>query len=206
MPRPAAPAPQAPPSGITIEPLAPAHAHYGMAELDAEEPMHAEEHHDEAVDAPYIPPAPEAPPQRIPRPQDFPPVAQRQIAANQPQAAAHGHGGEGDRGPMSLLRRLASVGLGRREEDPIGAGPVDHAPERQAPRATPPQQRLAQRVPQPQPQQRVAQPAPRQAAQGEALYRPRAGELDPHGRPAPRDARPAEDELEIPAFLRRQAN
>ena len=28
-----------------------------------------------------------------------------------------------DRGPLSLLRRLANVGLGRREEDPLGAGP-----------------------------------------------------------------------------------
>ena len=210
-PRPAAPAPQAPPSGITIQPLAQAHADYGMAELDTEAEMLAEDHHEEHDDAPYIPPAPETPPQRIPRPEDFPPLARRQMEAGrgapqqQPHPAAHG---EGDRGPMSLLRRLASVGLGRREEDPIGAGPVDHAPERQAPRATQPvpQQRIAQRPPQQAQPQRAAQPAPRQAAQGEALYRPRAGELDPHGRQAPREARPADDELEIPAFLRRQAN
>jgi len=44
------------------------------------------------------------------------------------------------------------------------------------------------------------------ALPGDATYRPRAGDLDPHGRPIPRDNRPADDELEIPAFLRRQAN
>jgi cell division protein FtsZ len=37
------------------------------------------------------------------------------------------------------------------------------------------------------------------------MYRPRAGDLDPHGRPLPQQ-RMTEDELEIPAFLRRQAN
>jgi cell division protein FtsZ len=38
------------------------------------------------------------------------------------------------------------------------------------------------------------------------MYRPRRGDLDAHGRPQPREPRPIDDELEIPAFLRRQAN
>jgi cell division protein FtsZ len=37
------------------------------------------------------------------------------------------------------------------------------------------------------------------------MYRPAEGNLDPHGRPQPA-SRAVEDELEIPAFLRRQAN
>jgi len=38
------------------------------------------------------------------------------------------------------------------------------------------------------------------------MYRPRQGDLDPHGRPQQREPRSMDDELEIPAFLRRQAN
>jgi cell division protein FtsZ len=37
------------------------------------------------------------------------------------------------------------------------------------------------------------------------MYQAAQGDLDPHGRQVPA-TRPAEDELEIPAFLRRQAN
>jgi cell division protein FtsZ len=38
------------------------------------------------------------------------------------------------------------------------------------------------------------------------MYQPRRGDLDAQGRPIPRDQRIDESELEIPAFLRRQAN
>ncbi len=193
-------------AGITIAPFEPGPAHYVTDELDSEQPMHHDEHEAEP-DAPFIPPAPEAPPQRMPRAEDFPAVARRQMEAQrqQPQQAPQQHH-EADRGPMSLLRRLASVGLGRREEDPIGAGPPARAPERMQPRPQQPVRQL-QRPAQAQvpPQPRAAQPAPR-AASPDAMYKPRAGDLDPHGRPAPRDSRSADDELEIPAFLRRQAN
>ena len=136
------PAPRPHDSGITIAPLDPGPAHYETDEIDTEPVMHEEADAPEA-DAPYIPPAPEQPPARIPRPEDFPPVAQRQMEARRQQAPQpHAE----DRGPMSLLRRLASVGLGRREEDPIGAGPPARAPERQQPRP----------MPQPQPQPRAA--------------------------------------------------
>jgi cell division protein FtsZ len=114
---------------------------------------------------------------------------------------------------MSLLRRLASVGLGRRDDDdPIGAGP--------AVRERPPTERpstRAERRPEPQPEP-APTPAPTQseyakrppqprAPQSDGLYRPRQGDLDQHGRQVPREPRTtADDELEIPAFLRRQAN
>ena len=60
-------------------------------------------------------------------------------------------------------------------------------------------------------QQRPPQPAPRQPQQAPAPapnqeYRPRQAELDPHGRVMPREQRHEDDQLEIPAFLRRQAN
>ncbi len=186
-------------TGITIAPLDPAPGiDYGMGDMGEEAPAAEEEASQADADAPFIPPAPELPPQRIPRVEDFPPVARRAYEAHQqPHPPRH----EEDRGPMSLLRRLASVGLGRREDDPIGAGQPSHTPERVAPRAAvQPQQRPAPAPAQPRPQ------ADRAAATQDGLYRPRAGNLDPHGRPQPREGRPADDELEIPAFLRRQAN
>ena len=54
------------------------------------------------------------------------------------------------------------------------------------------------------------QPAPearRLAPQDPQLYAPRRNQLDEHGRPVPQPrAVQEEDQLEIPAFLRRQAN
>jgi cell division protein FtsZ len=163
-------------------------SHYGMETAPAE--MMEEE---DPADAPFMAPAPETP-VRIPRVEDFPPVVQRQIEARQqPQRPAHE-----DRGPMSLLRRLASVGLGRQHDEP--APSADREPARvQRPAAKPAQAQQRQIPPQP----RAAQPQPRTPSK-DAMYRPAEGNLDPHGRQqAPR---PVEDELEIPAFLRRQAN
>jgi cell division protein FtsZ len=185
------------PSGITITPFEPAPIRYASAEIDSEPHPAAEEEH-VAAEAPFIPPAPEAPPQKMPRVEDFPAVAQRQMEARK-------RGADEDRGPLSLIRRLAAVGLGRREEDPIGAGPVAREAEptlRQPPPARP--QQPVQTAPQP-PDYAKRPPQPRAAA-AEGLYRPRQGELDPHGRQLPRETRGTEDELEIPAFLRRQAN
>ena len=58
----------------------------------------------------------------------------------------------------------------------------------------------------PPPSDYVKRPPQPRAANTETSYRPRPAELDQHGRTLPRDHRSAEDELEIPAFLRRQAN
>jgi cell division protein FtsZ len=181
--------------GITVAPLDPGPMNYGH-EIDAEHrPMHEET--DARAEAPFIPPPAEAPSPRIPRVEDFPPVVQRQIAERQRGARPEHE----DRGPMSLLRRLAGVGLGRREENPIGAGQPARAPQLQRPIAKPQQQR---QIP---PQPRVTQPAPRQQSPQDGLYTPRQGDLDQHGRPLPNAKGPQhDDDLEIPAFLRRQAN
>ncbi|HVY20809.1 MAG TPA: cell division protein FtsZ [Bauldia sp.] len=195
-PRPAAPMPQPQPAPM-MPPAAqdPSLAafdtdpsHYGM-EATPEEMMD-----DEAdAEAPFMAPVAETP-VRIPRVEDFPPVVQRQIEARQqPQRPVHE-----DRGPMSLLRRLASVGLGRAQEEP--APSAEREPARVQRPAQKPAQAQQRQIP---PQPRAQQPQSRHPSK-DAMYRPAEGNLDPHGRqPAPR---PVEDELEIPAFLRRQAN
>ncbi|GAB4526901.1 MAG: cell division protein FtsZ [Roseibium sp.] len=159
------------------------------------------------VSQPYIPPvaAEHNPAPRMPRVEDFPPIAQREIRAQQtgadesraaapamapaqPQHTAPAHAYESheeeDRRPMGLLRRLAS-GLGRREDE------EDHVEASHAP------------APRPAPQM---QPAPR-APQQRSASQGAAGQLDGTGRAAPKPVSASEDEqLEIPAFLRRQAN
>jgi cell division protein FtsZ len=187
--------PQAPPRA-TPQPVQqpivfdPGPLNYGPGDLDELVPTEAEA----PAQEPFIPPAPEAP-SRIPRVEDFPPVAQRQIEARQAPARSEHHE---DRGPMSLLRRLASVGLGRKEEAPTQR---TEAPPLQRPIARPQQPQRAT-----QPQSRAAQPARPQPKQEQPLYRPQQGDLDQHGRAIPNQSRSQDDELEIPAFLRRQAN
>jgi cell division protein FtsZ len=186
-------------SEVTIAPLAPDQTRYAT-EIDVEmdlapdtEPAPSEGH--------FIPPAAEVPPTKMPRVEDFPPVVQRQLEQRSAPPAQ-----EEDRGPLSLLRRLANVGLGRREEEPPAQAQRTEPPPPVRPAQRPPQPPQAQRreAPPPPPDYGKRPPAPR-AATPEGMYRPRAGDLDPHGRPLPQQ-RMTEDELEIPAFLRRQAN
>jgi cell division protein FtsZ len=145
----------------------------------------------------FIPPAPERPgnrPQRMPRMDELPIPAQNELRAQLGEAPAAEHP---EKRRMSLLQRLATVGLGRREEAaeepempanrpparPV-ARPADRLPPRPAPRAP------EVRGPDP-----VSDYARRSAHQG----------LDPHGRQGPVHNSPEEDHLDIPAFLRRQA-
>jgi cell division protein FtsZ len=139
----------------------------------------------------FIPPAPErvaVRPVRMPRVDELPQPAQELIAArtspaSQPQAEAR-HG--------SIMQKLASFGFGRKDE---AAESHEAAPQPQAA----PRQPVA------------AGPAP-SAAHAEYMRRPASpepraaqGQLDAHGRqPAQRSL--DDDQLEIPAFLRRKAN
>jgi cell division protein FtsZ len=104
---------------------------------------------------------------------------------------------------MGLLQRLASVGLGggRREEE------APHAP--QEPQL--PRQRMGP-IPQPPARPMQPRPAPRPPEQSrpsepvsEYARRPPHQGLDPMGRQAPVHNSSEEDQLDIPAFLRRQA-
>jgi cell division protein FtsZ len=115
----------------------------------------------------------------MPRVEDFPPQVRAEV-----EAKAHPLDQE-DRGPMGLLKRLTN-GLTRREEEPARLQP-----------AQPREPRLRQAAPE----------ARRVASQEAQLYAPRRGQLDDHGRLTPQSrATQDDDQLEIPAFLRRQAN
>ncbi|OEC98144.1 MULTISPECIES: cell division protein FtsZ [unclassified Rhizobium] len=116
---------------------------------------------------------------RMPKVEDFPPVVKAEMEHRAQPAAAQA---TEERGPMGLLKRITNS-LGRREEDPAFddmMAPTNNAA---------PQQRRA--------------PSPEAS-----LYAPRRGNLDDHGRQAPqaRMASHEDDQLEIPAFLRRQSN
>jgi cell division protein FtsZ len=151
----------------------------------------------------FIPQAAERAPVRTPRMPKFeelPMPAQaeiRQARGDRVDSQARGIEVEEDHPQkrMSLLQRLANVGLGRRDEEmepPVAgrsAGPaMPPLPDRKAQRS------VAQQIASNEP---VSEYARRHAPQG----------LDTHGRPAPVAQTPqGDDHLDIPAFLRRQAN
>jgi cell division protein FtsZ len=158
-----------------------------------------------APEAPFIPPQAERPATRaprMPRIDELPIPAQNQIRARQSEgteAAA-----SADKPKVSLLQRLASVGLGRREEEvtrPVQQRPAPVSAER----APPPMPKAPPMPPLPRPQE------PRGDTMSEYAKRPAPQRgapqgLDQHGRPAPVNNSMDDDQLEIPAFLRRQAN
>ncbi|MDX8453899.1 cell division protein FtsZ [Mesorhizobium sp. VK9D] len=120
-----------------------------------------------------------AAPQRMPRVEDFPPVVRAEVEAKT-RPADHENSG-----PMGLIKRLTN-GLTRREEEPARLQP-----------AQPREPKLRQAAPEMR----------RLASQDPALYAPRRGQLDDQGRLTPQARTVQEDDqLEIPAFLRRQAN
>jgi len=141
----------------------------------------------------FIPPAPERTTlrgPRMPRVDELPLPAQNEIKAQRGELANEDHP---EKRRMSLMQRLASVGLGRRSEEA-------EAP--RAPRTAPAMPhferptRPSARNPEGRPEELISEYARRSAPQG----------LDSHGRPTPVHDSPGEDQLDIPAFLRRQAN
>ncbi|NOJ42007.1 cell division protein FtsZ [Bradyrhizobium australiense] len=146
----------------------------------------------------FIPQAAERPPARTPRMPKFeelPMPAQAEIR--------HARGEPEEEHPqktrLSLLQRLANVGLGRRDEEtepPIAA------------RASGPSMAPLPPLPERKPQRTIAQQmAANQEPVSEYAKRPAPQGLDVHGRPVPVALAPqGDDHLDIPAFLRRQAN
>jgi cell division protein FtsZ len=186
--QPAAPLQPASYGDVTVRPIAQKPSlfpDHDVTRLETQEPVTPET---------FIPQAAERPPVRAPRMpkfEDLPMPAQAEIR----QARGEADEEHPQKTRLSLLQRLANVGLGRRDEEtepPIAARAAGPAmaplPERK------PQRSVAQQIATHEP---VSEYAKRPAPQG----------LDVHGRPAPVAPAPqGDDHLDIPAFLRRQAN
>src|SRR5450432_2019207 len=192
-PQPMASAPLQPASygDVTVRPIAqkpslfPDHE---VARVEAHEPPTPDT---------FIPQAAERAPSRAPRMpkfEDLPMPAQNEIR----QARGEVEEDHPQKTRMSLLQRLANVGLGRRDEEtepPIAA------------RASGPAMSPMPPLPERKPQRSVAQQIAASDPVSEYARRPAPQGLDTHGRPAPVAATPqGDDHLDIPAFLRRQAN
>ncbi len=143
----------------------------------------------------FIPPQPERQPPRaprMPRIDELPVPAQNEIRARRGELPPEEHP---EKRRMSLLQRLAAVGLGRRahEEEPTpNPRPMPmNAPQSPQGLAGRPMPRVSESRPEP-----VSEYAKRPAPQG----------LDQHGRQSPVNNPGPDDQLDIPAFLRRQAN
>jgi cell division protein FtsZ len=155
------------------------------------------EAHEALTPETFIPQAAERAPIRTPRMpkfEDLPMPAQNEIR----QARGEVDEEHPQKTRMSLLQRLANVGLGRRDEEtepPIAA------------RASGPAMAPMPPLPERKPQRPVAQQIAATEPVSEYARRPAPQGLDSHGRPAPVAATPqGDDHLDIPAFLRRQSN
>jgi cell division protein FtsZ len=149
----------------------------------------------------FVPPAAQEPqgivqPTSIPKVEDFPPMVQQEVAAKS-EPAPVAEKADGSHGPMGLLNKLKNSFAGREAEEnsaqPVAparpAQPVPAAPVASAP--------VAPAAPTPAPAARV----------DDNPYAPKRGQLDTMGRINPAESQPVEDDqLDIPAFLRRQAN
>ncbi len=139
---------------------------------------------------PFIPPLAEMPamrPQRMPQIEDLPVPVQNQIRQHYAGDA------QADVKRRTLLERLAAFGMSRQDD---GVGAPAPAPELRHPPVVP---QLGYR---PQPGPMHADYAKRPMA---PMPAPRAT-LDAHSRPAPQPRAGDDDQLEIPAFLRRQTS
>ncbi|MGY4630326.1 cell division protein FtsZ [Bradyrhizobium sp. USDA 4486] len=183
---PQAPAPQTY-GDVTVRPIAQKPTLFPEPEqgpIAMQEPMTPEN---------FIPPQAERPPvraPRMPRLEELPMPAQAELR----QARGEVEEETPQKSRLSLLQRLANVGLGRRDEEsepPVAA--------RTAGPGMPP-------LPDRRPQKTVAQQIAASEPVSEYARRPAPQGLDMHGRPAPVAPAPqGDDHLDIPAFLRRQA-
>jgi cell division protein FtsZ len=169
---------------VTIRPLSPRPSFFDP--IPERQQLAAEPVED--AGRPFLPPRPEraVTRPRMPRIDELPVPAQNEIKASRGEQPEHQ---AIERKRMSLLQRLAQVGLGRREErePPFEANALAPQPARAEPEVRPaPERRTGEAV-----SEYTRRPAGRPGAQ-EA--------------PARQRQRIEEDELEIPAFLRRQAN
>jgi cell division protein FtsZ len=178
---------------VTFRPLAPRPSLF--------QPIKEEPQVDESIEEPlkpFIPPQAEKPVRapRMPRIDELPMPAQNELRVHRGEAADGGASIETRR--MTLLQRLANIGMGAKKEPAEEKKADADLPSFLKPRDTATQTETA-----------VTKPADRKPPQEVSEYfkrsaPTRAPAIEPAARTAPN--RSEEDELEIPAFLRRQAN
>ncbi|GGH27428.1 cell division protein FtsZ [Alsobacter metallidurans] len=200
------PEPAQAPAPAYAEPAAPAITHNDVTLRPAQPKAAVYEPMPEAPRAPMQEPAPQPTsfippraeevvrPPRMPRVDELPLPGQRMMQDRAPaQAQAPAPAPEKKR--VTLMERLAAAGFGRREEAAAPAPVQQPAPQQRAAQPTYVPQAQPQ-APAPVHQDYAKRPAPQVRA-------PQGG-LDMHGRPT--SQRLEDDQLEIPAFLRRQSN
>jgi len=190
---------------VTIRPLGPKPSLF----IDPAVPAPAEPQEPEA----FIPPQPERMPargMRMPRIDELPVPAQKEIRARRGELPEE----HPEKRRTSLLQRLAAVGLGRREDDgeviptmPRAVAPMPPMPQATAERPlSRPASRQDVRQDVRQDMRQDMRPESRPEPVSEYAKRPAPQGLDQNGRQMPVHNRSEEDQLDIPAFLRRQAN
>ncbi len=155
---------------------------------------------------PFIPPAPlQTQRNRMPQIEDLPLPVQNQIRAQRGEPVPADQV-QGDTKRRTLLERLASFGMSRQEEVAAAPRPVAAVPTQrpQPPVPVPPQHYAPQQVRAPQPSPTQAEYGKRPPAPGPARHA--HATADQHGRALPPARNFEDDQLEIPAFLRRQSN
>lgn len=177
---------------VTITPLRPDAVIFSApeVELEIEEAVLHSEIEQPQVD--FVPPMPmmaDSQMSRIPAVEDFPPIAQRELKTNRGDESIGDEDGQDERGPIGLLRRLATVGLGRREDEEAEVGVSRH------------QRDVASSI-----QPRHVGMSSRTQMNESQSYQSQQASLDTQGREVPQRTTVEDDHLEIPAFLRRQAN
>ena len=137
---------------------------------------------------PFIPPKPAEAERRMPRAEEFPMPAQRELAAH--VSGPNHHGVEAQKRKTGFLERLASVGLGRRQDEADGT-PVTEPAFTGAPAAASGPHPMGDQAPNRVQGARASASMSQAEPAREHTLLPNADE---------------DDELEIPAFLRRSAN
>jgi cell division protein FtsZ len=142
--------------------------------------------YDDAMEQEFVPPAPEQPvvrQTRMPKIEELPPIAQNQLRIQRGEVTTVAPQPETRR--RSLLEKLAAFGISRQEDEASVRAVAPPAPARANTAG---------------PQIDYSRPSQRATTQRVAQ-----GQLDPHGRASPRVVASEDDQLEIPAFLRRQS-
>ncbi|AVO47447.1 cell division protein FtsZ [Phreatobacter cathodiphilus] len=174
-------------SEVVLQPVVAKPALFREAPVELDQPLMPPR--DEPIPArDFIPPAAEKPmrPVRMPTTDELPPIVRQQLRA-EPAPASRAEDNPVERKRTSLMEKLQSIGFTRKPEAAEAPAP--------APRAAPPLQ----------PARPLAQ-APRMPAAPAPQMRREPSGLDIHGRPAAQQQRADDEHLDIPAFLRRQAN